>query len=100
MKVFVVSLPFDQKNIGDYDHCSQLVKAMNETSQVTTEYINSEVLNLCSVGQEFKQMLDPVLMSRNKVGSDFYEALNNYYKEHGRLKVADTVKQYIRNDLA
>ena len=76
MKLFVLSLPYDQENSGDYNYCSLLVQTLQSQTDVSAEYITGKTLDFDS---RIIKHLDVVAVVKNTGDSKFYAALEEYY---------------------
>ena len=99
MKIFLLSLPYDKPNSGDYDYCYQLVKAINESQEAEAVYVDSQTLKM-DPKDNVLGILAPVLEKRNKGGKEFYDELRSYYEKPKRQTLVNKVTKYIEEDPA
>jgi hypothetical protein len=98
MKVFFVSLPFDEKNSGDYDYCQKLANTLNQTRQISAEYITGNTLGFKFA--DIDRLTRELTQDKKNGGKEFYDRISKYCSDSRRQELAYTLKEYVQNNKA
>jgi len=95
MKIFFLSLPFEVKNSGDYDYCTNLVQLLKNKEGIEAEYITTDQLTqLTDIKNKVKD-LSEVILNKNNGGELFYSSLDNFYEDQRRRDIAKAILEYL-----
>lgn len=97
MKIFYISLPFEQTNSGDVDYCLRSVEFFRMQG-VAAEYVTSS--KITNYDNDKAQSLMESLSKDKNNQIKFEKALETFYEDLDRQKLASDVKQYLISDSA
>lgn len=96
-KIFILSLPFDEVDTGDYDYCKAIESAINKNSTTyRAQYITGEDVD----GYDRRKAHDllSIISDKNTGGKQFYDSLENFYRNETRTELAQTVIDYVTKE--
>lgn len=97
MKIYVMSLPFDERDTGDYDYCTTLTRGLNTVKDTSRKIASADYITGSDIdGYDARKAQELVeLVDKNRGGKTFDISLENFYSNVDRIKNAEIVIKHL-----
>jgi len=97
MKVYVMSLPFDERDTGDYDYCTALTRGLNAVKANRNKIDSAHYITGSDIkGYDAKKVQKLVeSVDKNKGGKIFDNSLEDFYLNADRIENAQIVSKHL-----